>query len=92
MLINYLGLQTYFTAGIKEVRAWTVKIGATAPEAAGVIHTDFEKGFIRAEVISYNDYIEYKGEQKSKEAGKMRLEGKDYVVKDGDIMHFRFNV
>ena len=89
---NLLGLQTYFTAGIKEVRAWTVKIGATAPEAAGVIHTDFEKGFIRAEVISYEDYIEFQGEQKSKESGKMRLEGKDYVVKDGDIVHFRFNV
>jgi hypothetical protein len=89
---NLLGLQTYFTAGVKEVRAWTVKIGSTAPEAAGVIHTDFEKGFIRAEVISYNDYIEFKGELKSKESGKMRLEGKDYVVKDGDVMHFRFNV
>mgnify|MGYP000421489973 FL=1 len=87
-----LGLQTYFTAGIKEVRAWTVKIGATAPEAAGVIHTDFEKGFIRAEVISYDDYIEFNGEQKSKESGKMRLEGKDYILKDGDVMHFRFNV
>ncbi len=89
---NLLGLQTYFTAGIEEVRAWTVKTGATAPEAAGVIHTDFEKGFIRAEVISYNDYIECNGEQKSKDSGKMRLEGKDYVVKDGDVMHFRFNV
>jgi len=89
---NLLGLQTYFTAGIKEVRAWTVKIGATAPEGAGVIHTDFEKGFIRAEVISYDDFIECEGEQKSKESGKMRLEGKDYVLKDGDIMHFRFNV
>ena len=89
---NLLGLQTYFTAGEQEVRAWTVKVGASAPEAAGVIHTDFEKGFIRAEVISYDDYIELKGEQKSKEAGKMRLEGKDYVVKDGDVMHFRFNV
>lgn len=87
-----LGLQTYFTAGVKEVRAWTVAIGATAPQAAGVIHTDFERGFIRAEVISYNDFIQYKGEQGSKEAGKMRLEGKEYVVKDGDIMHFRFNV
>jgi len=87
-----LGLQTYFTAGVKEVRAWTVKKGATAPEAAGVIHTDFEKGFIRAEVISYNDFITYNGEQKSKEAGKMRLEGKEYIVKDGDVMHFRFNV
>ena len=89
---NLLGLQTYFTAGIKEVRAWTIKVGAAAPEAAGAIHTDFEKGFIRAEVIGYKDYIEFNGEQKSKEAGKMRLEGKDYIVKDGDIMHFRFNV
>ena len=87
-----LGLQTYFTAGVKEVRAWTVKKGATAPEAAGVIHTDFEKGFIRAEVISYDDFITYNGEQKSKEAGKMRLEGKEYIVQDGDVMHFRFNV
>lgn len=87
-----LSLQTYFTAGVKEVRAWTVNIGATAPQAAGVIHTDFEKGFIRAEVIAYNDFIQYKGEQGSKEAGKMRLEGKDYIVKDGDVMHFRFNV
>ena len=89
---SLLGLQTYFTAGIKEVRAWTTKIGATAPQAAGAIHTDFEKGFIRAEVISYNDYINLKGETKSKEAGKMKLEGKDYIVKDGDVMHFRFNV
>jgi len=87
-----LGLQTYFTAGVKEVRAWTIKKGATAPEAAGVIHTDFEKGFIRAEVISYDDFITYNGEQKSKEAGKMRLEGKEYTVQDGDVMHFRFNV
>ena len=87
-----LGLQTYFTAGVKEVRAWTVKIGATAPQAAGVIHTDFERGFIRAEVIAYNDFISFKGEQGSKEAGKMRLEGKEYIVKDGDVMHFRFNV
>ena len=87
-----LGLQTYFTAGVKEVRAWTVRIGATAPQAAGVIHTDFERGFIRAEVIGFNDYIACKGEQGAKEAGKMRLEGKDYVVKDGDVMHFRFNV
>ena len=87
-----LGLQTYFTAGPKEVRAWTVKGGATAPQAAGVIHTDFEKGFIRAEVIAYDDFIACKGEQGAKEAGKMRLEGKDYVVKDGDVMHFRFNV
>ncbi|MCE3268666.1 MAG: redox-regulated ATPase YchF, partial [Burkholderiales bacterium] len=87
-----LGLQTYFTAGVKEVRAWTVHIGATAPQAAGVIHTDFERGFIRAEVISYDDYILYKGEQGAKEVGKMRLEGKEYIVKDGDVMHFRFNV
>ncbi len=87
-----LGLQTYFTAGVKEVRAWTVKKGATAPQAAGVIHTDFEKGFIRAEVIAYEDFIQCKGEAGAKEAGKMRLEGKDYIVQDGDIMHFRFNV
>jgi len=87
-----LGLQTYFTAGPKEVRAWTVQVGATAPQAAGVIHTDFEHGFIRAEVISYADFIACKGEQGAKEAGKMRLEGKDYVVRDGDVMHFRFNV
>jgi GTP-binding protein YchF len=87
-----LGLQTYFTAGVKEVRAWTVKIGATAPKAAAVIHTDFEKGFIRAEVISYNDFIQYKGEAGAKDAGKWRLEGKDYIVQDGDVMHFRFNV
>lgn len=87
-----LGLQTFFTAGPKEVRAWTVQVGATAPQAAGVIHTDFEHGFIRAEVISYADFIACKGEQGAKEAGKMRLEGKDYVVRDGDVMHFRFNV
>lgn len=87
-----LGLQTYFTAGVKEVRAWTVPVGATAPQAAGVIHTDFEKGFIRAEVISYDEFIQYKGEHGAKEAGKLRLEGKDYIVKDGDVMHFRFNV
>ena len=87
-----LGLQTYFTAGVKEVRAWTVRIGATAPQAAGVIHTDFEKGFIRAEVTSYEDFIACNGEQGAKEAGKLRLEGKGYVVKDGDVMHFRFNV
>jgi hypothetical protein len=87
-----LGLQTYFTAGPKEVRAWTIHRGDTAPEAAGVIHTDFEKGFIRAEVISYADYVALKGEQGAKEAGKMRLEGKDYVVQDGDVVHFRFNV
>jgi GTP-binding protein YchF len=87
-----LGLQTYFTAGEKEVRAWTIHKGDTAPQAAAVIHTDFEKGFIRAEVIAFADYIAHKGEQGSKEAGKMRLEGKEYVVKDGDVMHFRFNV
>jgi GTP-binding protein YchF len=87
-----LGLQTYFTAGPKEVRAWTVPVGATAPQAAGVIHTDFERGFIRAEVTSFADYIAGKGEQGAKEAGKLRLEGKDYVVRDGDVMHFRFNV
>ena len=87
-----LGLHTYFTAGVKEVRAWTVRIGATAPEAAGVIHTDFQKGFIRAEVTSYEDFIACGGEQGAKEAGKLRLEGKDYVVQDGDVMHFRFNV
>ena len=89
---DLLGLQTYFTAGPKEVRAWTVRKGSTAPQAAGVIHTDFEKGFIRAEVIAYDDYVKLGGEQPAKEAGKMRLEGKDYVVKDGDVMHFRFNV
>ncbi|MDX1543780.1 MAG: redox-regulated ATPase YchF [Christiangramia sp.] len=87
-----LDLQTYFTAGEKEVRAWTVKVGASAPQAAGVIHTDFEKGFIRAEVIAYDDYVNYGSEAKVKEAGKMRVEGKDYIVKDGDVMHFRFNV
>ena len=87
-----LGLQTYFTAGVKEVRAWTVPIGATAPRAAGVIHTDFEKGFIRAEVTAYDDFVNCKGEQGAKEAGKLRLEGKEYIVKDGDVMHFRFNV
>lgn len=87
-----LGLQTYFTAGPKEVRAWTVKKGATAPQAAGVIHTDFERGFIRAEVIAYDDYVVLKGEQGAKEAGKLRLEGKEYIVREGDVMHFRFNV
>lgn len=87
-----LGLQTYFTAGVKEVRAWTVPIGASAPQAAGVIHTDFEHGFIRAEVIAYDDFIKFCGEGGAKEAGKMRLEGKDYIVKDADVMHFRFNV
>ncbi len=87
-----LELQTYFTAGVKEVRAWTIKIGATAPRAAAAIHTDFEKGFIRAEVIAYEDFIQYKGEAGAKEAGKWRLEGKEYIVQDGDVMHFRFNV
>jgi hypothetical protein len=87
-----LNLHTYFTAGEKEVRAWTVRVGATAPEAAGVIHTDFQKGFIRAEVISYEDFIACNGEQGAKEAGRWRLEGKDYVVQDGDVIHFRFNV
>ncbi len=87
-----LGLQTYFTAGPKEVRAWTVRKGSTAPQAAGVIHTDFERGFIRAEVIGYDDYIVGKGEGGAKEAGKLRLEGKEYVVREGDVMHFRFNV
>ncbi len=89
---SLLGLQTYFTAGVKEVRAWTIHVGDTAPKAAAVIHTDFEKGFIRAEVIAYADFIVCKGEHGAKEAGKMRLEGKDYVVHDGDVMHFRFNV
>ena len=87
-----LQFQTYFTAGVKEVRAWTIPIGATAPQAAGVIHTDFEKGFIRAEVIAYDDFVKYGSEAKVKEAGKMRVEGKEYIVKDGDVMHFRFNV
>ena len=87
-----LGLQTYFTAGVKEVRAWTVRVGATAPQAAGVIHTDFEKGFIRAEVMSYDDFVQFKGEQGCKDAGRWRLEGKEYVVQDGDVIHFRFNV
>lgn len=87
-----LNLQTYFTAGVKEVRAWTVSVGASAPQAAGKIHTDFERGFIRAQVISYEDFINFKGEQGAKEAGKMRVEGKTYIVKDGDVMHFLFNV
>jgi ribosome-binding ATPase YchF (GTP1/OBG family) len=87
-----LGLQTYFTAGPKEVRAWTVRAGATAPQAAGVIHTDFERGFIRVEVIGYDDFVANRGEQGAKDAGKMRVEGKDYIVRDGDVMHFRFNV
>ena len=89
---DLLGLQTYFTAGVKEVRAWTIHKGDTAPQAAGVIHTDFEKGFIRAQTISFDDFITYKGEQGAKEAGKMRSEGKDYVVKDGDVLNFLFNV
>ena len=87
-----LGLQTYFTAGPKEVRAWTVQVGATAPQAAGVIHTDFERGFIRAEVTAYDDFVAYKGESGAREAGKLRVEGKEYIVRDGDVMHFRFNV
>lgn len=87
-----LGLETYFTAGVKEVRAWTIPVGATAPEAAGVIHTDFEKGFIRAEVMAFDDFITYKGEQGARAAGKLRLEGKTYVMKDGDVVHFLFNV
>lgn len=89
---DLLGLQTYFTAGVKEVRAWTIPKGATAPQAAGVIHTDFEKGFIRAEVVAYDAFINCRGEQGAKEAGKLRLEGKEYIVADGDVMHFRFNV
>jgi len=89
---NLLGLQTYFTAGVKEVRAWTVRIGASAPQAAGVIHTDFERGFIRAEVVGYDDFVACNGEAGAKDAGKWRLEGKDYIVKDGDVIHFRFNV
>jgi len=89
---SLLSLQTYFTAGVQEVRAWTVKIGATAPEGAGVIHTDFQKGFIRAEVVGYDDFVEHNGEAGAKDAGKWRLEGKDYIIKDGDVMHFRFNV
>ncbi len=87
-----LGLETYFTAGVQEVRAWTIRLGSSAPQAAGVIHTDFEKGFIRAETIAFEDFIACGGEQKAKEAGKMRTEGKEYIVKDGDVMHFRFNV
>jgi len=87
-----LGLETYFTAGVKEVRAWTIHAGDTAPQAAGVIHTDFEHGFIRAQTIAYEDFIAFGGEQGAKEAGKMRSEGKEYVVKDGDVMNFLFNV
>ena len=89
---HLLHLQTYFTAGVQEVRAWTIKVGDTAPKAAGVIHTDFEKGFIRAEVMSFDDFIQYNGEQGCKDAGKWRLEGKEYIMKEGDIVHFRFNV
>jgi ribosome-binding ATPase YchF (GTP1/OBG family) len=89
---SLLGLQTYFTAGVKEVRAWTIHIGDTAPQAAGVIHTDFERGFIRAQTISYADFIAHKGEQGAKDAGRMRAEGKEYVVKDGDVLNFLFNV
>jgi hypothetical protein len=87
-----LDLETYFTAGVKEVRAWTIPMGATAPQAAGVIHTDFERGFIKAEVAAYQDFVDNNGEQGAKEAGKLRIEGKEYIVKDGDVMHFRFNV
>ena len=87
-----LNLQTYFTAGVKEVRAWTINVGDTAPKAAGVIHTDFEKGFIRAEVIKYDDYVLYGTEAKVREAGKLGIEGKEYIVQDGDMMNFRFNV
>ena len=89
---NLLGLQTYFTAGVKEVRAWTIHKGDTAPQAAGVIHTDFERGFIRAQTIAFADFIAYKGEQGAKEAGKMRAEGKEYIVQDGDVLNFLFNV
>ena len=89
---SLLDLSTYFTAGVKEVRAWTIPVNATAPQSAGVIHTDFEKGFIRAEVVSYQDFVDYKGEQGAKDAGKWRLEGKEYNVQDGDVVHFRFNV
>jgi GTP-binding protein YchF len=89
---SLLGLQTYFTAGVKEVRAWTIHQGDTAPQAAGVIHTDFERGFIRAQTISYDDFVQFKGEAGAKEAGKMRAEGKEYVVKDGDVLNFLFNV
>jgi GTP-binding protein YchF len=87
-----LGLQTYFTAGVKEVRAWTIRVGDTAPQAAGVIHGDFERGFIRAQTIAFEDFVQFKGEQGAKEAGKMRAEGKEYVVKDGDVLNFLFNV
>jgi len=89
---SLLGLQTYFTAGVKEVRAWTIHVGDTAPQAAGVIHTDFERGFIRAQTIAFADFVQFKGEQGAKDAGKMRAEGKEYVVKDGDVLNFLFNV
>ncbi len=89
---NLLGLQTFFTTGPKEVRAWTTKVGATAPQAAGEVHTDFEKGFIRAETVSYEDFVALGGEHGAREAGKLRLEGKDYVVREGDVMRFRFNI
>jgi GTP-binding protein YchF len=89
---SLLTLQTYFTAGVQEVRAWTYPEGSTAPQAAGKIHTDFEKGFIRAEIIGYDNFVEFNGEQGAKDAGKWRLEGKEYIVKDGDVIHFRFNV
>jgi ribosome-binding ATPase YchF (GTP1/OBG family) len=89
---SLLNLDTYFTAGVQEVRAWTISKGMTAPQAAGVIHTDFEKGFIRAEVIKYNDYVEFGSESACKDAGKLSVEGKEYVVENGDVMHFRFNV
>ena len=89
---DLLQLQTYFTAGVKEVRAWTFPMGATAPQAAGVIHTDFQKGFIRAEVMAYDDFLSFGSEAAVKEAGKLSIEGKEYIVRDGDIMHFRFNV
>src|SRR5690606_8548869 len=89
---SLLGLQTYFTAGVKEVRAWTIRVGDTAPQAARVIHTDYERGCIRAQTIAYDDFITYNGEQGAKEAGKMRAEGKEYVVKDGDVLNFLFNV
>ena len=89
---DLLGLATYFTAGVQEVRAWTFKKGMTAPECAGIIHTDFQKGFIRAETVGYDDLVEAGNEAKAKEAGKVRLEGKDYIMKDGDVVHFRFNV
>ena len=89
---SLLGLQSYFTAGVKEVRAWTIHVGDTGPQAAGVIHTDFERGYIRAQTIAYEDFIKFKGEQGAKEAGKMRAEGKEYIVKDGDVLNFLFNV